>query len=183
MTDAELWASLRAGDDAAFDATFRAWYVMLVHAVARIVHDRGAAEEIVQDVMLELWRRREQLPDDGSPQAYLFRSARNRALNHLRHLRVQRRSEPALTAEPRPDLRADTDLAGDELALAAARAIAELPPRTREVFELSRGRGLRYAEIADLLGISVKAVEANMGRALRMLREQLAPWLPEGDSL
>ena len=183
MTDAELWASLRAGDAAAFDAIFRAWYATLVRFVERITRDRGAAEEIVQDVMLELWRRRELLPDDGSPQAYLFRSARNRALNHLRHLRVHRRSEPELVAEPRHEVRADSELAGAELARAAARAIAELPPRTREVFELSRGRGLRYAEIADLLGISVKAVEANMGRALRMLREQLAAWLPESDSL
>ena len=58
------------------------------------------------------------------------------------------------------------------------RAIAELPPRTREVFVMSRERGLKYSEIAAELGVTVKAVEANMSRALRMLREQLASFMP-----
>ena len=58
-----------------------------------------------------------------------------------------------------------------------------LTPRCREVFELSRVHGLKYGEIADTLGISVKAVEAQMGKALRTLREHLAPWLPAGEQL
>jgi RNA polymerase sigma-70 factor (ECF subfamily) len=69
-----------------------------------------------------------------------------------------------------------------ELAAAAAAAVADLPPRCREVFTLSRARGLSYAEIAETLGISVKTVEAQMARALRGLRERLAPWLPGGDA-
>ena len=63
--------------------------------------------------------------------------------------------------------------------MAVRDAIAALPPRTREVFVLSRERGLRYGEIAGMLGVSVKAVEANMSRALRLLRARLAPWLPD----
>jgi RNA polymerase sigma-70 factor (ECF subfamily) len=66
---------------------------------------------------------------------------------------------------------------GNEVEAAIATAIAALPPRTREVFVMSRERGMRYSEIAEQLGISVKAVEANMSRALRMLRESLAPYL------
>jgi RNA polymerase sigma-70 factor (ECF subfamily) len=61
-------------------------------------------------------------------------------------------------------------------------ALADLPDRCREVFQLSRDRGLKYAEIATALGISIKTVEAQMGKALRVLRERLAPWLPEGDA-
>ena len=71
---------------------------------------------------------------------------------------------------------------GSELAAAVAQAIADLPPRTREVFVMSRERNLRYSEIAEALGVSVKAVEANMSRALRMLRESLAQWMPGPDS-
>ncbi len=59
------------------------------------------------------------------------------------------------------------------------RAVADLPERCREVFRLSREQGLRYAEIATALGISVKTVEAQMGKALRLLRDRLAPWLPQ----
>ena len=68
----------------------------------------------------------------------------------------------------------------EELAAALKEAMGALPERCREVFELSRVQGLRYAEIAAVLGISIKTVEGQMGRALRILRERLAPWLPGG---
>ena len=68
----------------------------------------------------------------------------------------------------------------EEIDAALKQAVGALPERCREVFELSRVHGLRYAEIASTLGISVKGVEAQMGRALRELRRRLAPWLPGG---
>ena len=153
MSDRELLARLRDGDESAFDAIFRAWYAPLVRMAEGMLRQRAVAEEVVQDVMLELWRRRETLAPDGSPQAYLFQATRNRAL------------------------------AEAEIDVAVKSAIATLPPRCREVFELSRMHGLKYAEIAQTLGVSVKAVEAQMGKALRTLRERLAPWLPRGDTL
>ena len=183
MDDRELLARLAAGDEAAYDSIFRAWYAPLVRATHAIVHDRAVAEDLVQDAMLEVWNRRDRLDLEGSAQAYLFRATRNRALNHLRHLRVQQRSAPALAVEESRDASAPSQLSAAELEAAARQAIADLPPRCREVFELSRVHNLRYTEIAESLGISVKAVEANMGRALKSLRERLAPWLPGGDSL
>lgn len=183
MDDPELLARLARGDEAAYDAIFRAWYAPLVRATQAIVRDAAVAEELVQDAMLELWRRREQLDAEGSPQAYLFRAARNRALNHLRHLAVQRRNVGALQVEEAREASAPAELVARELEEAVREAIAALPPRCREVFELSRGRGLTYGEIAEALGITVKAVEANMGRALKSLRLQLAPWLPGARAL
>jgi RNA polymerase sigma-70 factor (ECF subfamily) len=141
------------------------------------------AEEIVQDVMLELWRRREKLDVSGSPQAYLFQSTRNRALNHLRHARVEQRGEPHLAIDEAQRSTADAELVEEEIGVALRQAVDELPPRCREVFELSRVHGLKYAEIAQTLGVSVKAVEAQMGKALRTLRERLAKWLPPGREL
>ena len=179
----DLLARLRDGDAAAFDAVFRAWYAPLVRLADAMLHDRGAAEEVVQDVMLELWRRRAGLDPAGTPQAYLFRSTRNRALNQLRHRRVQTKTEPQIVAEAPDNPRADTGLGAAELERAIHDAIATLPPRCREVFELSRFHGLKYGEIALTLGVSVKAVEAQMGRALRTLRERLAAWLPGGEGL
>lgn len=183
MDDRELLARLARGDEAAYDTIFRGWYAPLVRATQAIVRDSGVAEELVQDAMLELWRRRGQLDTEGSPQAYLFRASRNRALNHLRHLAVQRKSAGALRAEEGEAASALAELVAQELEAAVKEAIAGLPPRCREVFEMSRTRGLKYAEIADALGITVKAVEANMGRALRILRVQLAPWLPDAKAL
>jgi RNA polymerase sigma-70 factor (ECF subfamily) len=176
-----LFARLSAGDEAAFDAVFRAWYAPLVRVAEGVVRERVVAEEVVQDVLLEVWRRREQLGGEESPRAYLIRATRNRALNHVRHLRVQQRGAPYVAMRTEEPAEAASRLVQAELDAALHDAVADLPPRCREVFELSRVHGLSYAEIARALEISVKTVEAQMGKALRTLRERLAPWLPGGD--
>ncbi len=157
----------------AFDALFRQWYEPVVRAANRVLHDPGVAEELSQDVFLELWRRRESLQPDSSVSGYLLQAVRNRALNHLRHLQVQKKSAVYVEALSERVKHADVEAQARELEQAITTAISELPPRTREVFLLSRERNLRYSEIAEQLGISVKAVEANMSRALRQLREKL----------
>lgn len=181
--DRALIGRVIGGDERAFDEIFRTWYAPLVRAAETMVRDRGIAEEVVQEVMLELWRRRDSLDPSGTAQAYLFQATRNRALNHLRHLRVQRRVAPQLARDETREATAPSRLVAQEIEAAVLEALEELTPRCREVFELSRVQGLRYSEIADLLGVSVKAVEAQMGKALRTLRERLAPWLPTGGRL
>ena len=180
MDEREPLERIRRGDQDAFDAVFRFYYPPLVGMAEGMLRNRAIAEEIVQDVMLELWRRRDALPIEESMRAYLFRATRNRALNHLRHGRVERLSEPRIVEARAAVPIAPAALVEEEIDVALRQAVVALPARCREVFELSRVHGLRYAEIADLLGISVKTVEAQMGRALRTLRERLAPWLPEG---
>lgn len=179
MTDQQLLAGLRGGDEAAFDTLFRTHYSSMVALAESILRDRAVGEEITQDVMLELWRRRETLTIDESFRAYLMRSTRNRALNHIRHENVVRKAEPLLSIHQESVASATTEIAEREIDAALQEAILTLPARCREVFELSRRSGLRYSEIATTLGISVKTVEAQMGKALRVLREKLAPWLPE----
>jgi RNA polymerase sigma-70 factor (ECF subfamily) len=106
-----------------------------------------------------------------------MRSTRNRALNHVRHQRIVARELASATLEPRESLGTDADMLGVELERVAREAIAALPERCREVFELSRVHGMRYVDIAETLEISVKTVEKRMGQALSELRERLAPWL------
>lgn len=186
VEDRELMARLAAdetGAREAFDALFRTWYAPLVRAAERVVRERAVAEELVQDVMLELWRRRTQLASDGTAQGYLFRSTRNRALNHLRHRQVAQRGALQARTSASREAAAPSELVAGEIDEAVKRALSELTPRCREVFELSRAHGLKYGEIAEALGVSVKAVEAQMGKALRTMRERLAPWLPNGDAL
>lgn len=173
----ELFDRLRQGDEKAYDALFRDWYPSLVRASESIVQSRAVAEEIVQDVLLELWRRRESLAGNSSPQAYLFQSARNRSLNHVRHERVVRQGEPYARRPDAAEPTAHAHVVEDEMQLAVRQAIAGLPERCREIFELSRTHGLKYIEIAETLEISVKTVEAQMGKALRILREALSPWI------
>lgn len=178
MDEAELLRRLRAGDDDAYAAIFREHYPAIVVSATRLLGERALGEEIAQDVLLELWRRRETLELTGPVRAYLHSAARNRALNRIRQGRTAQRGEVYLKG-PTESPAADSEVISGELAGAVAKAIAALSGPQREVFEMSRTRGLTYNEIAAVLGISVKSVEARMGRALKQLREHLAEWLPE----
>ncbi|HJP85932.1 MAG TPA: RNA polymerase sigma-70 factor [Gemmatimonadaceae bacterium] len=179
-SERETQERIRGGDESAFDSVFRDNYAHLVRMAESIVRERALAEEIAQDVMLELWRRRETIEVEQSFRAYLLRSTRNRALNHVRHQRIVMREATiaAAAAESARAQSAEDEMVVTELERAVRSAIDALPERTREVFQLSRDRGLKYSEIAVVLGISVKTVEKRMGQALAELRERLAQWLP-----
>jgi RNA polymerase sigma-70 factor (ECF subfamily) len=177
----DLQRRIRAGDESAFDIVFRAHYPRLVKMAEWIAGERAAAEEIAQEVMLELWRRRESLQVEQSFGAYLIRATRNRALNHVRHQKIVARELAAATIEPPESPGSDAEMLGVELERVVREAVAALPERCREVFELSRTQGMRYVDIASLLDVSVKTVEKRMGQALSELRERLAPWLGGGE--
>jgi RNA polymerase sigma-70 factor, ECF subfamily len=172
-SDPELLARIASGDRGAFEQLFREHYAALVRFGEGLLRSRELAEDTVQEVLLNLWKQRETVRVDDSVKAYLFRAVRNRALNHIRNERVRREAVPQIVRETREAAGADAGLVETELEAAVRAAIAELPPRCREVFELSRVRGLKYAEIAEALGISIKTVETQMGRALKSLRERL----------
>ncbi len=179
----ELLLQLAAGDDAAYAALFRLWYAPLVRFVDAMLRQRDEAEEVAQEVMLELWEQRTALDPDRPVQAWLFRAARNRALNMVRHRKVREATAPQVSALARAPEPADERATAQEMHVALHEALAALPPRCREVFVMSRSDGLRNAQIAETLGVTVKAVEAQMGRALKTLRERLRPWLPSGEQL
>jgi RNA polymerase sigma-70 factor (ECF subfamily) len=163
-----------------FDALVRAHYGRLCNFVYRFVGSRDVAEDIVQDVFVRLWQNREAF-DIKDPLPYLYQSVRNRAVSHRRQTVVRERwREQAVSVaqERRPVSSAASEMEAGELADALARAVEALPERCRLVFTMSREQDLSYAEIARVLGISVKTVETHMGRALKSLRARLAGYLP-----
>lgn len=173
--DAELVRRIRAGDERALETVFRAHYAGMASFVQRFVHSPDLAEELVQDVFFKLWSKREQLAEIETFRTYLFRAARNTALNYLRRAKLERRwrEEQGTDDDPPTTFAADDETVEQEVATAVKEAINRLPPRCREIFLLSRDGGLTYAEIARSLEISVKTVETQMGRALKSLRASL----------
>lgn len=159
----------------AFEAVFRAHYDGLVRFATRLVRSRAEAEELVHDVLLKVWMRREFLAPTEELKTYLFRSTYNHALNHLRRRKIEVQWQRTLPPEEpvAPASSSDDDISKMETAV--RRAIGDLPDRCREVFLLSREGGLSYAAIASTLGISIKTVETQMGRALKSLRAALEP--------
>jgi RNA polymerase sigma-70 factor, ECF subfamily len=173
-----LFARLASGDESAFDTIFRTWYAPLVRVAAYLLHDAGIAEEVVQDVLLEVWRRRTSLAFEQEPRRYLMRATRNRALNHVRHEAVAARAAARDISEEAHAATAPAMVDAKDLEHAISQAVTTLPDRCRAVFELSRRHNMSYAQIAEALGIAPKTVENQMGKALRMLRVALAEWLP-----
>lgn len=166
------WAQrLRDGDEAVYETLFRTFSPGLCAFLTRYVGERAIAEELVQDVFLALWNQRATLHLTGSVQAYLYTAARNRALNALQHERVADRFR--VTTLQRMTV-VEAVVHGEAECIAALEfsdAMARLPTRCRLVFTLQRTHGMTYGEVAACLGISVKTVETQMGRALRTLRQ------------
>lgn len=174
--DAELVRRIRAGDERALEQVFHSYYSGMCTFVRRYVHAPDIAEELVQDVFFKLWSKRETLSEIDALRTYLFRAARNTALNHLRRKKLENawEEQEAARGEPLTTSATDDDASTDEVARAVNEAVARLPMRCREIFLMSRQGGLTYSEIATRLGISVKTVETQMGRALKALRVSLA---------
>lgn len=167
---------LRAGDERAFEALFRAFSPGLVALVTRYVNSRSVAEELVQELFLTLWQRRMSLEVSQGVSTYLYVAAKNRALTYLRHERiVERHATSVLGRIDDPTSPADNDLLA---MLELQDAIEQLPTRCKLVYTLSRQQGMTNAEIAACLDISIKTVEAQMSRALRILRERLRHLFP-----
>lgn len=177
-------AAVRAGDSAAFERLFTSHYDALCAFVYSYVRSREATEDLVQDLFASIWENRERWLPGGSIRQYLFTAARNRALTHLRHDVVVRRFENTLARDPVPlpdsrvAERADDLAHTAELTAAFEAAVRALPARRRRVLLLRWEGQLTHAEIAQVLGISVKGVETQIGRAMRFIRERLASFRP-----
>ena len=149
---------------------FRTHYASLCRTVYPIVRDRDIAEDIVQDVFMKIWRNQTSLKADQPVKAYLFRAAINTALNFLEK---NQRTTPwdDTLADQHGVNNTEDDLAYQETAQKIDNALKQLPPKCKVVFSLSRFDDMSYAEIAQHLAISVKAVEKHMGKALRIMRQ------------
>ncbi|MCW3463103.1 RNA polymerase sigma-70 factor [Chitinophaga nivalis] len=149
------------------------------HCLAFATHYTGdphVAEEIVQQVFLRIWEKRDSITITGPVKAYLFSAIRNTAISQWRKDTVRSEKETGYGAVRETATQATDQV--KELETLYQRALERLPERCREVFILSRQHQLKYAEIASAMNISVKTVENQMGKALKILHEELKEYLP-----
>jgi RNA polymerase sigma-70 factor (ECF subfamily) len=177
--DGPVFVRLASGDPAALEELLQRHWSPLLTYIRSLIDDRDAAQDIAQETFLYLWEgRRRWTP--GSLRALLYRVARSRALNHVRHDRVCARSGSLIEALQREQQRVPTPLQlleQAELRSALEEAIEALPPRRREVFILGYLHGCRHAEVGEIMGISEQTARNQMSAALADLRRMLGPFL------
>jgi RNA polymerase sigma-70 factor (family 1) len=160
------------GDDYnAFERLFHKMYTPLCSFCERIVLIREVAEELVSDVFYTIWKNRARIKV-ASPKSYLYTAVRNRGFDYLRGVHRMSWCELEHAANvPSENHTLQEALEHAELEWHISQGIGMLPKQCKLIFELSRDEGLKYREIAQELSISVKTVEAQMGRALKRLRQ------------
>lgn len=174
-TEQMLLAALSRGDESALRQIFDRYYSLLLGNVYRIIPDEDSCQDLVQEVFVELWRKRAELDIHTSLQAYLRRAAVNRALNFLKTQRRVQLQEPDQWGAEADTSETDIGRLEKQESLEAAlhRAIGLLPEKCRMVFSLSRFEQMSHREIATQLGISVKTIENQITKAMKLLREVL----------
>lgn len=169
---------LRAGNHKAFEILFNEWYEPLCRYAYSILQNSDDAEDMVQKVFFKLWDQRNNLDIHTSMKSYLYRIVHNDCLNKIRQSRIRAEHHQYLSYIGTNTI-SDTanPLLRSDLEKNIANAIDRLPPRCREVFEMSRFHFLSYSEIARNLGITPNTVETQIVKALRLLRKELKDYL------
>jgi RNA polymerase sigma-70 factor (ECF subfamily) len=171
---------VRAGDPEAFTELFRRYQPGVMNYILRVSGGNvPLAEDVAQQVFLSFWVHRNEYDLDKPLTPLLLTMARNAWLNSAKREGFRRAasleetaSSPAALPTPR-----DRSLEQQELQGVLERALSRLDPGVREVFILSRYHEMKYAEIAQILGISIKTVEARLSRALKELQHHLKDFL------
>jgi len=178
IQEADIALAIRQGNETAYEQVFRLYYERLCNYANTLLHDMDEAEEVVQSMFFKLWEKRENFDITISIKSYLYRAVHNTCLNRVKHEKIKREYASQNAEQLQRNFSYASDLTiKNELEERIALAIDQLPEQCRLVFKLSRFDELKYSEIAVQLGISVKTVENQMGKALRVLRTHLAEYL------
>lgn len=170
---------LAVGNEATFEQVFKTHFKALHSYAFTILKDEMAAEEIVQNLFLKIWERKEQLSIHSSIKAYLYRGVHNDCMNMLKHEKVKKAWQTYTTHH----MEKETGPASQKILLSDLeeklhKAMNELPEQCRTIFQMSRFEQMKYQEIANRLGLSIKTIENQMGKALKLMRLKLVDFLP-----
>jgi len=174
----ELFKRLRANDKTALKELFQQYYPSVCRQINRYVVDTNLAKDLAQNVFIRFWEKRATIKVNSNVGAYLARMGVNEALAHLRKKNIFNEEIEEKFIKDQAYSAEETYLQG-ELKEKITEAINELPPKCRAIFQMSRYEELSYKEIAAKLEISIKTVENQMGKALRVLRARLKGYIKE----
>jgi len=170
--------ALKEGSVEAINLCFDLYYAALCSSANYYVKQPSLAEEIVQGVFVDFWIHRDNIPTQLTVKGYLMTSVKHDCLDYLKHKKIEERYIDHFKNEML-DSYEDIfdDLVNKDLQKALNNAINKLPTQCKEIFLMSRFKYMSYKEIAATLSLSLKTVENQMGKALRIVRAELEPFL------
>jgi RNA polymerase sigma-70 factor, ECF subfamily len=174
INEKELIRSIQEGNDDAFKTIYSKYYVFLCAVATDVLGSSDDCKDVVQEVFLGIWKRRQHWRPEGPLKPYLYRSVYNRALNYINKEKSKKRvlDHYSISRADSPD-QPIYELEIKELSQEMWKVIKQLPKRRYLIFILHKVHGLKYKEVADTLGISIKTVDNQMGLALKFLRDEL----------
>ncbi len=179
LTEQEIVGAIRQGNERIFEVIFRKYYQSLCNYANSMLKELDEAEEIVQNLFSGIWEKRTDLEINVSLKSYLYRAVHNHCLNRIKHLKIRGEYEQYANNYFESSYESVSQaVMKNELEMKIEEAIEKLPEQCRIIFRLSRFEELKYHEIAEQLGISPKTVENQVGKALKILRVELAEYLP-----
>jgi len=174
LEEAELINEVQAGKNGAWEFITNTYYPQILNFITGMTRDRETAEELVQDVFVNFWVKRDRLNVQISLKAYLYRAARNHTLNYLKRKKFEQDYQKGLLlTTPWKKNQTEQDFQFSELEKHLGDAIESLPENCKEIFLLSRFEGMTYKEIANTLDVPVRTVHYQIGLALKHLRSKL----------
>ena len=175
---------LNEKQEAAFEVVFSLYYPRMVYFAKEYV-SYDDAKNLVQDAFVSLWDKKPEFLNEAQLQSYLYTNVKNNCLMYLRHEKVKKNFADEAAAKRQNQVyttalgQIDTSaMAFQEIEAIIEKTLAGLPSRCREVFTLSRMEGKKNHEVAEALNISVKSVEAQITKALKVFRVALKDFLP-----
>lgn len=177
-SDTALIDQIRQGDNKSFELLFNLYSKNLVRYAATIVKDQDEAEDIVQQLFVGIWTKKETLDVNSSLKSYLYKSVYNSSLNKIKQQTVKDSYAVYFTyVADGTAAGAAAEMERKETDLRIQQAIDDLPEQCGIIFRMSRFEQLKYQQIADQMGLSVKTVENQMGKALKHMRERLKDYI------
>ena len=178
--EAILVEGLAEGNVKIYDYLFHYYYSGLVSFAMKYVDEKEVAEDIVQEFFYKLWINKETLKITNTLKPYFFTSVKNRCLDHIRKQEVRVKAKDYLINLDQNEVEDEQHfLVESELRERIFEALNKLPEKCRRVFVMNRFDGLKPIEISEREQISVRTVEGHIGKALKILRQELKPYLPE----
>ncbi len=169
-----IFLKIKEGNVKAFESLFYKYYTPLCKYVTLIIGSYDEAEEIVQELFYKLWRDREMISITYSIKSYLYRSAHNMALGYCEHDEVKQRFYQNYTNNNVDySFSVDSEIECSELKKILDNVLKKLPDRCKTIFMMNRFQGKKYKDIAVELSLSIKTVEADISKALKILKEEV----------